>query len=92
MRSTRPASSSPGTPLAVVEPLLDELVLVLAVNPAWSGQSFIPSTERRVADVQRLSRVGRSWLPDGGITKANVEHVASLGVDLIVKGSAVCDD
>ena len=28
---------------------------------------------------------------DGGITKANVEHVARLDVDLIVTGSAVFD-
>jgi pentose-5-phosphate-3-epimerase len=28
---------------------------------------------------------------DGGITKANIAHVASLGVDLIVTGSAVYD-
>ena len=85
---------SPGTPLGVVEPLLDELelVLVLAVNPGWSGQSFMPSTERRVADVQRLvERREIVVAVDGGITKANVEQVASLGVDLIVTGSAVYD-
>jgi ribulose-phosphate 3-epimerase len=28
---------------------------------------------------------------DGGITKANLEHVASLGVDILVTGSAVYD-
>jgi ribulose-phosphate 3-epimerase len=85
---------SPGTPIAVVEPLLDELelVLVLAVNPGWSGQSFISSTERRIAEARRLVE-GREVVVavDGGITKANVEHVASLGVDLIVTGSAVYD-
>jgi ribulose-phosphate 3-epimerase len=85
---------SPGTPVAVVEPLLDELelVLVLAVNPGWSGQSFLPSTERRVAELRGLI-AGRQIVVavDGGITKANVEHVASLGVEVIVTGSAVYD-
>jgi ribulose-phosphate 3-epimerase len=28
---------------------------------------------------------------DGGITKANIEHVATLGADLIVSGSAIYD-
>ena len=28
---------------------------------------------------------------DGGITKANIEHVATLGADLIVSGSAIFD-
>lgn len=90
----RGVALNPGTPVAAVEPLLDEveLVLVLAVNPGWAGQSFIPSTERRVADVRALV-AGREIVVavDGGVTKGNVEHVASLGVDLIVTGSAVYD-
>jgi len=85
---------NPGTPIAVVEPLLDELelVLVLAVNPGWGGQSFIASTERRIAELRGLV-TGREIVVgvDGGITRANIERVASLGVDLIVTGSAVYD-
>jgi len=85
---------TPGTPVSVIEPLLDELelVLVLAVNPGWSGQTFIPATEERVAVVRSLVE-GREIVVavDGGVTRANVESVASLGVDLIVTGSAVYD-
>ncbi len=90
----RGVSLNPGTPLTSVEPLLDEieLLLVLAVNPGWGGQSFIPSTERRLAEAQTLV-AGREIVlaVDGGITKGNVEPVAALGVDLIVTGSAVYD-
>jgi ribulose-phosphate 3-epimerase len=90
----RGVALNPGTAVSAIEPLLDELelVLVLAVNPGWGGQSFIPSTQRRIADVQALV-AGREIVVavDGGITKANVERVASLGVDLIVTGSAVYD-
>ncbi len=90
----RGAALNPGTPLPAVEPLLDELelLLVLAVNPGWGGQSFLPSTERRLAEARALVD-GREIVlaVDGGITKANAEHVASLGVDLIVTGSAVYD-
>jgi ribulose-phosphate 3-epimerase len=90
----RGVALNPGTPAYSLEPLLDEveLVLVLAVNPGWGGQSFIPSTERRIADVRALV-AGREIVVavDGGITKANVERLASLGVDLIVTGSAVYD-
>ena len=90
----RGVALNPGTPLSVIEPLLDELelLLVLAVNPGWGGQSFIPSTEGRLADARALL-AGREIVlaVDGGITKANAEHVASLGVDLIVTGSAVYD-
>jgi ribulose-phosphate 3-epimerase len=90
----RGVALNPGTPLGAVEPLLDdlELLLVLAVNPGWSGQQFIPATERKLADARALIG-GReiALAVDGGITKENVERVASLGVDVIVTGSAVFD-
>jgi ribulose-phosphate 3-epimerase len=90
----RGVALNPGTPLGTVEPLLDELelLLVLAVNPGWSGQKFIRATERKLLDARELIG-GReiALAVDGGITKENVEHVASLGVDVIVTGSAVFD-
>jgi ribulose-phosphate 3-epimerase len=90
----RGVALNPGTPLAAVEPLLDdlELLLVLAVNPGWSGQTFIPATERKLADARALIG-GReiALAVDGGITQQNVEHVVSLGVDVVVAGSAVFD-
>ena len=87
---------NPGTPLAVLEPLLDELDLVhlLAINPGWGGQKFLPATMGRIADVRRLLvRAGRRILlgVDGGITRENVGTLAGSGVDLVVTGSAVFD-
>lgn len=90
----RGVAMNPGTPIQAIVPLLDEveLVLVLAVNPGWGGQSFIPATEGRLAEVRSLIS-GREIAVgvDGGVTKANVGQVASLGVDVIVTGSAVFD-
>jgi ribulose-phosphate 3-epimerase len=90
----RGVALNPGTPVAALEPLLDELelVLVLAVNPGWAGQSFIPSTTRRLEQVRALI-AGREIVVavDGGVTKGNVERISALGVDLIVTGSAVYD-
>jgi ribulose-phosphate 3-epimerase len=92
----RGAALNPGTPLEVLEPLLDELelILILAVNPGWSGQKFIPSTLARVAKVKRMITDSRREIllgVDGGITRDNIATVAALGVDLIVTGSAVFD-
>jgi ribulose-phosphate 3-epimerase len=90
----RGVALNPGTPVAAVEPLLDELelLLVLAVNPGFPGQKFVPSTERRLAEARALVADREIVIAvDGGITKANVERVASLGVDLVVTGSAVYD-
>ena len=90
----RGVALNPGTPVTTVEPLLDdlELLLVLAVNPGWGGQSFIASTERRIAEARDLIGDREVVLAvDGGITKGNIAHVATLGVDLIVTGSAIYD-
>ena len=87
---------NPSTPLAAVEPLLDELdyLLVLAINPGWGGQAFLPSTEGRLVEARRMIEAsGRPILlgVDGGITRDNIEHVATLGADVIVSGSAIFD-
>lgn len=87
---------NPGTPAGVIEPLLDEIdfVLLLAVNPGWSGQSFIDSTRGKISRARDLiAGSGRKILigVDGGVTRANFESVAATGADLIVTGSAVFD-
>ncbi len=90
----RGVALNPGTPLEVLEPLLDELELIflLAINPGWGGQKFLPSTERRLAAVRKMIGDREILLEvDGGITKANIEHVATLGANLIVSGSAIYD-
>jgi ribulose-phosphate 3-epimerase len=92
----RGVALNPGTPLEVLEPLLDELelILILAVNPGWSGQKFTPSTAGRVERAKRMiAGSGHKILlaVDGGITRDNVVEVAAMGVDLIVTASAVFD-
>jgi ribulose-phosphate 3-epimerase len=93
----RGVALNPGTPIGALEPLLDELelVLLLAVNPGWSGQSFIPSAASRVAAVREII-ADREVLVgiDGGVTRENAAEVAALGVDVVVAGSALyaCGD
>lgn len=92
----RGVALNPGTPLAVLEPLLDEVevILLLAVNPGWGGQRFIPATRDRIARVkQMIAEAHREVLltVDGGITRANIAEVARTGADIIVTGSAVFD-
>jgi ribulose-phosphate 3-epimerase len=87
---------NPGTLLEVITPLIDELemVFLLAVNPGWGGQKFIPSTEGRLSRLrQMLGEAKKDILigVDGGITRDNIEDVARMDVDIIVTGSAVFD-
>ncbi len=92
----RGVALNPGTPLETLEPLMDdlEMVVLLAVNPGWGGQSFIPSTFARARRVRSMIEdSGRDILLciDGGVTKANIAEVAATGADLVVTGSAVFD-
>lgn len=87
---------NPSTPLEVVEPLLDEVdyLLLLAINPGWGGQPFLPSTGHRLARARALIEAsGRPIVlgVDGGVTRDNIGQVAGLGADVIVTGSAVFD-
>lgn len=85
---------NPGTPVQSIEPLLDLLdyVLLLAVNPGWSGQRFVESTAGRLRELRDLTAAHKVLVGvDGGITKDNVAAVVAMGPDVIVTGSAVFD-
>jgi ribulose-phosphate 3-epimerase len=86
-------SLNPGTPIAMVEPLLGDidLVLVMSVNPGFGGQSFIPSQlEKLHALRQRLDAVGRpiDLEVDGGINAETASAAIAAGADVLVAGTA----
>jgi ribulose-phosphate 3-epimerase len=87
----RGVALNPGTPLQAVEPLLTEVeyVLLLAVNPGWGGQAFIPSTEERLSQLRAMCVAAgceRILIGiDGGITRSNLSRVAALGADIVVR-------
>ncbi len=92
----RGVALNPGTPVAVLEPLMDdvEMIMLLAINPGWGGQGFIPATFRRIEQVcRRVEESGRNIIVcvDGGIKRDNVADVVRAGADLVVTGSAVFD-
>jgi ribulose-phosphate 3-epimerase len=90
----RGVAINPGTPVQAVEPLLElvDLILVLAVNPGWPGQSPAANTRRRIAAVRAMiAEVDAAVMVgvDGGVTLANAAEVASWGPDVVVSGSAI---
>lgn len=92
----RGVALNPGTPVEAIEPLLDEveMVMLLAINPGWSGQQFAPSTRHRLQKVrQMIAGLGKDILVgvDGGVTRENIADVAGMGADIVVAGSAVFD-
>ncbi|NWG33923.1 MAG: ribulose-phosphate 3-epimerase [Chloroflexi bacterium] len=85
---------NPGTPLGSLEAVLGEadLVLVMSVNPGFSGQAFIPQSVARVAEIRRrLDAIGSSaWLEvDGGVTAENAGRLRKAGATAFVAATAV---
>jgi ribulose-phosphate 3-epimerase len=85
---------NPATPVSVLEDVLPDLdfVLVMSVDPGWSGQAFIPAAlgkaaKLREAIVRRELAVEIEM--DGGIGPANIQAVAASGVAIAVAGSEV---
>ena len=89
---------NPATPLDHLDHTLEllDLVLLMSVNPGFGGQSFIPSTLKKIEQVRaRLDRyesqTGRHIRleVDGGIKVDNIAQVAQAGADTFVAGSAI---
>lgn len=85
---------NPGTPINSVEEVLPDVdqVMVMAVNPGWSGQKFIPSAIGKVASLRRLIDEGRYQAEievDGGVKPENAAACVAAGSDVLVAASAV---
>ena len=84
----------PNTPVDVIASVIGKLdmVLVMSVEPGFSGQGYIEGSEDKVAQVVAMAReAGHDLLieVDGGIGVKTVERVCAAGADVIVCGNAV---
>jgi len=85
---------NPGTPVAMVEPVLDlcDLILVMTVNPGFGGQAFLDGQLPKIAALRRLiDGAGRpiALEVDGGITPVTAARCREAGADTLVAGTAV---
>ena len=84
---------NPATPLAAIEPVLNEvdLVLVMSVNPGFGGQTFIAAALDKIRALRRqLDRLSRAvdLEVDGGINAATAAEAIAAGADVLVAGTA----
>jgi len=90
---------NPGTPIRIgaVEELLPEVdqVMVMSVNPGWSGQRFIEGSLPKVRRLRQLIDEGglRAEIEvDGGVTPEVAPRCAAAGANVLVAASAVFND
>jgi ribulose-phosphate 3-epimerase len=87
---------NPATPVALIEPVLHmvDLVLVLSVNPGFSGQQFLPEVLPKIKNLRhQLEQINPSvWLEvDGGINSQTLPLVIDAGANVIVAAHAIFD-
>ena len=85
---------NPPTPLATVEPFLDQidLLLVMTVNPGFGGQSFMYECLPKVQQAWewRQSRgLGYRIEVDGGIDNNTAIECSRMGADTFVSGTGL---
>ena len=85
-------SLNPSTPPSAIEQVIDklDLILVMTVNPGFSGQKFISSQLEKIVTIKEL--IGGRCIElsvDGGVNANNASSIVEAGADVLVAGSAV---
>lgn len=85
---------NPATPLNYLDYVMDkvDIILVMGVNPGFGGQSFIPSTLKKLQQVRERINQSKQNIRleiDGGVKVDNIAEIAKAGADMFVAGSAI---
>ena len=85
---------NPGSPLALVEPVLKDadLLVMMCVNPGWGGQRFIEGSLPRIEAARALRDRLNPQLEieiDGGVTEETGHEAAARGATVLVAGNFV---
>lgn len=81
---------NPPTPIEKIEALADlaDLLLVMSVNPGYSGQAFMPESLAKTRKL-RAAYPSKRIQMDGGIGVGNCAEVRAEGCDVIVAATAI---
>lgn len=82
---------NPPTDWEAIEPWIDtvDLVLVMSVNPGFSGQAFIADVLSKTRAIRERLQDHQRLQMDGGVNLASVESCRDAGCDLLVAASAI---
>ena len=85
---------NPSTPLESLKYVLDmdDMVLIMSVNPGFGGQSYIESTTDKIKELKNIIDSKGYDIDievDGGVNKDNIADIYKAGANVIVAGTAV---
>ena len=85
---------NPGTPASSLESILPYIdqILVMTVNPGFSGQSFIPEMVKKIETVHHMIKSSGKNIDlevDGGVNEQTLPFVLDAGANIIVAATAI---
>jgi ribulose-phosphate 3-epimerase len=78
-----------------LEEVLNEvdLVLVMSVNPGFGGQTYLPSSTKKIARLRKMLKERKldhvDLEVDGGINTTTAAEVVAAGANVLVVGSCI---
>lgn len=85
---------NPSTSLDYLEYTIDKLdfIVLMSVNPGFSGQSFIPVMFKKIRQTYELinkTNFNIDLAVDGGVNTNNIRSVLRAGANMFIMGSAI---
>lgn len=85
---------NPSTPVGAVEEVLSIIdgILVMTVNPGFTGQKFIPEASLKIDRLHAIREAegyGYEIAVDGGVNLSNAPDLVKRGADILIMGAAV---
>lgn len=85
---------NPHTSLGSLEYIIKDIdtVCLMAVNPGFGGQGFIPQTLEKIRELKQLiqRKDAKAFIEvDGGVDKNNVKEILNSGADAVIAGSSI---
>ncbi|MBA4386327.1 MAG: ribulose-phosphate 3-epimerase, partial [Anaerolinea sp.] len=85
---------NPSTPVEMIESMIPhaDLILVMTVNPGYSGQKFLPEVIEKIAKISALAQTCKNppiIEVDGGINTDTIALVRDAGATAFVSASAI---
>ena len=66
-----------------------DFVLCMSIHPGYSGQSFMPESLQRIAELREQLHKNLFVQVDGGVGEENIGDIRRAGAQLAVAGSAI---
>lgn len=85
---------NPHTPVSLLKDIVSDLdlILLMSVNPGFSGQQFIENTYLKITETKELILQTSSKClieVDGGVNEKNASKIVAAGADILVAASYI---